>query len=133
MDPADIAARALANMDESLYEIDEEISATYNTDDNSAKRMKRDNLPKVPKPKPIQPPPSSLIVSFKNQEGTPSFRQVVALYLSVNVHADLYLDCVNDKHHLRSNENSPSLKSGYTAKEHLEIVLLASSNNLVRS
>ena len=69
MDPADIAARALANMDESLYGIDEEISATYNTDDNSAKRMKRDSLPKVPKPKPIQPPPSSLIVSFKNQEG----------------------------------------------------------------
>jgi hypothetical protein len=65
MDPADIAARALANMDEALYEVDEEISATYNTDDNSAKRMKRDSMPKVPKPKPIQPPPSSLIVSFK--------------------------------------------------------------------
>lgn len=94
MDPADIAARALANMDESLYEIDEEISATYNTDDNSAKRMKRDSIPKVPKPKPIQPPPSSLIVSFKNQEGTPSLRQVVALYLSVNSHTDFYLDCI---------------------------------------
>lgn len=94
MDPADIAARALANMDESLYEIDEEISATYNTDDNSAKRMKRDSMPKVPKPKPIQPPPSSLIVSFKNQEGTPDFRQVVALYLSVSIQADFYIDYV---------------------------------------
>lgn len=72
MDPIDIAARALANMDESLYEIDEEMTATYNTDDNSAKRMKRESMPKVPKAKPIQPPPSSLIVSFKNQEGIPS-------------------------------------------------------------
>ena len=89
MDPADIAARALANMDESLYEIDEEISATYNTDDNSAKRMKRDSLPKVPKPKPIQPPPSSLIVSFKNQEGTSSFRRVIALFLSIDIRAVL--------------------------------------------
>lgn len=110
MDPADIAARALANMDESLYEIDEEISATYNTDDNSAKRMKRDSMPKVPKPKPIQPPPSSLIVSFKNQEGTPDFRQVVALYLSVSIHADFYIDNVSTiSIMICSNENSLSV------------------------
>lgn len=69
MDPIDIAARALANMDDSLYEIDDEMTATYNTDNNSAKRTKREGMPKTPKPKPIQPPPSSLIVSFKNQEG----------------------------------------------------------------
>lgn len=69
MDPIDIAARALANMDDSLYEIDDEMTATYNTDNNSAKRIKREGMPKTPKPKPIQPPPSSLIVSFKNQEG----------------------------------------------------------------
>lgn len=69
MDPIDIAARALANMDESLYEIDEETTATYNTDDNNAKRVKRDSAPRILKPKPTQPPPSSLIVSFKNQEG----------------------------------------------------------------
>ena len=73
MNPIDIAARALANMDESLYEIDEETTAMYNTDDNNAKRVKRDSMPRVPKPKPMQPPPSSLIVSFKNQEGNHYF------------------------------------------------------------
>ena len=74
MNPIDIAARALANMDESLYEIDEETTAMYNTDDNNAKRVKFNSMPKVPKPKPMQPPPSSLIVSFKNQEGVNSFK-----------------------------------------------------------
>jgi hypothetical protein len=96
MDPADIAARALANMDEALYEVDEEISATYNTDDNSAKRTKRDSMPKVPKPKPIQPPPSSLIVSFKNQEGTFRFCQVVALPLSLGNCADFSCEVVDN-------------------------------------
>jgi hypothetical protein len=81
MDPIDIAARALANMDESLYEIDEEMTATYNTDDNSAKRIKRESMPKVPKAKPIQPPPSSLIVSFKNQEGIPSRFRIQQYFL----------------------------------------------------
>ena len=75
MDPIDIAARALANMDDSLYEVDEETTAMYNTDDNNAKRVKRDSMPKVPKPKPVQPPPSSLIVSFKNQEGINYFNR----------------------------------------------------------
>lgn len=96
MDPADIAARALANMDEALYEVDEEISATYNTDDNSAKRMKRDSMPKVPKPKPIQPPPSSLIVSFKNQEGTYSFCQVVALPLLLDNCSDFSFEAIEN-------------------------------------
>jgi hypothetical protein len=70
MNPIDIAARARANMDDSLYEDDNEITATYNTDNNNAKRIKRDSEPKVPKKSnKNQPPPSSLIISFKNQDG----------------------------------------------------------------
>lgn len=70
MNPIDIAARARANMDDSLYADDDEITATYNTDNNNAKRIKRDSEPKIPKKSTkIQPPPSSLIISFKNQDG----------------------------------------------------------------